>query len=211
MKSPTASPRCSPSAGCNAVVVPLQIAAGRPRRAAHRPHPVRRASPGSSPPCRTSSASPRTAPRSPTGPASSARSTSPAATRTARGTATRSTARPSSPPSGPGGDPEGAAALQVGAGGAGSAIALALLEAGVAELRPARRRPGPPRRPGRTAARALRRPRAGGRRRPDRRRPRRQRHPDGHAGRRPLPGRRHAAQAGHRSSATSSPSPRCRR
>jgi shikimate dehydrogenase len=33
-----------------------------------------------------------------------------------------------------GGSPEGARALQVGAGGAGSAIALALLEAGVAEL-----------------------------------------------------------------------------
>ena len=35
---------------------------------------------------------------------------------------------------GAGGTPEGARALQVGAGGAGSAIALALLEAGVAEL-----------------------------------------------------------------------------
>ena len=47
--------------------------------------------------CRTGSAWPRTAPRSPTDPGSSARSTSPAATRTARGTATRWTARPSSP------------------------------------------------------------------------------------------------------------------
>ena len=63
-------------------------------------------------------------------------------------------------------NPEGATALQVGAGGAGSAIALALLEAGVAQLRlhdadPARRDA-----PGRTAAGALRRPRAGGRARP---------------------------------------------
>ena len=38
---------------------------------------------------------------------------------------------------------EGVRALQVGAGGAGSAIALALLDAGVAELDPARRRPRP--------------------------------------------------------------------
>ncbi len=91
--------------------------------------------------------------------------------------------------------PEGATALQVGAGGAGSAIALALLEAGVAQLRlhdadPARR----------DALVERLRERYGDRVRagapdPGRRRPRRQRHPDGHAGRRPLPGRRHPADA----------------
>ena len=42
--------------------------------------------------------------------------------------------RSSAPPSRPARVPEGATALQVGAGGAGSAIALALLDAGVAEL-----------------------------------------------------------------------------
>ena len=87
--------------------------------------------------------------------------------------------------------------------GPGSAIALALLEAGVAQLRlhdadPARR----------DALVERLRERYGDRVRagapdPDGVRPRRQRHPDGHAGRRPLPGRRHAAEARRRSSATS--------
>ena len=94
-------------------------------------------------------------------------------------------------------NPEGRRALQVGAGGAGSAIALALLEAGVAELRlhdadAARRDALVERLRERFGARVH-----GGRARPRRRRPRRQRHTDGHAGRRPLPGRRHAAEARH--------------
>ena len=59
-----------------------------------------------------------------------------------------------------------ARALQVGAGGAGSAIALALLDAGVAELDAVRRRPRATRRTGRPAARPVRRPRPHRRDRP---------------------------------------------
>ena len=77
--------------------------------------------------------------------------------------------------------PEGARALQVGAGGAGSAIALALLEAGVAEL--TLYDADPERRDaliGRLRERFGDRVRTGTRR-PGRVRTRRQRHPDGDA------------------------------
>ena len=97
-----------------------------------------------------------------------------------------------------GGVLEGARALQVGAGGAGTAIALALLEAGVAELRlhdadPARSEALVRRLSKRFGDRV-----STGSPDPHRVRPRRQCDTDGDAFRRPLPGGRHAARRRHR-------------
>jgi shikimate dehydrogenase len=89
-------------------------------------------------------------------------------------------------------EPRGAAALQVGAGGAGSAIALALLEAGVAELA---LHDADPRRSDRPAAGTLREPRGHRIRRSGRSHCGGQRDPDGHAGRRSVPRRSRRTEA----------------